>query len=192
MSWWELATELGPSLRKGDLTWCLERVSDALKSFPESPFHMVLDLKFTNDPYDVVHFFDKFINKGDNRRRLKAIYTETNGFDINPDRWFFELHGFDHYKGHEDYDWLASPYISSVDQGMTLLGMEELQRVYADHDSDEFDHLSDLRDHCSLMVVLHFQTLIKESASLMNGLDVPILATGHDYDFIYEFRLAGV
>ena len=50
----------------------------------------------------VAKYFNKFIKQESKRFSIKAVYTETNGFDINPDKWFFDLFAFDFYGGHED------------------------------------------------------------------------------------------
>ncbi len=113
------------------------------------------------------------------------MYTETNGFDINPDLWYFEMSSYNNYGGHENHDWLAYHKGRSDDQ-ITLTGMESLQKVY-DSDALQDESASDLIYHVSLLVVLKFQHLIQKSLSLLPKLNVPVLATGHDYDFIYEY-----
>lgn len=40
-----------------------------------------------------------------------------------------------------------------------------------------------------LLVVARFQDLMRRAAPLMRELRGPLLATAHDYDFIYEFNL---
>ena len=42
--------------------------------------------------------------------------------------------------------------------------------------------------YCSLLVVCKFQELIRGSVASMKELNVPLLATSHEYDFIAEFR----
>lgn len=185
MSAWELEKELTPKLQSSDLDYCAEHVSNKIKSYPKSPFHLILDLSFTNEIVDVAKFFQKFVD--DTRpKELKAIYTETNGFSINPECWFFDLFGFKSYGGHKDYDWLSDYEFESDYPGMTLTGMEDLQKVYA---SDAFRNpkYREGRGYCDLLVVINFQKLIRDSAPLIKNLDVPILATSHDYDFIYEY-----
>lgn len=184
MSWFELAAEIQPSLRAGDLVECSERVSGALSELPESPFHLASNLEFTNDPEEIAKHFEKFISL-QIQYELGAIYEETNGFDINPDRWFFDVFGYETYRGHNDYNWL-SDWQSKKFRSFTLTGMERLQTVYASESFGDrsFRKASGL---ASLLVVIKFQILIKSSSELIPGLQVPLLATSHDYDFIYEF-----
>lgn len=72
---------------------------------------------------------------------------------------------------------------------MTLTGMEPLQSIY---DSDSFSNqeYSTAAEFASLFVVVRFQALIGRSAPLMEHLKCPLLATSHDYDFIFEYNPA--
>jgi hypothetical protein len=185
MSWFETATELEPYLRKGDLNFCIDRVSSILRDFSQTPFHQIIDLSFTNDPIDVAKYIQKFLVQESKRCEIKAVYAETNGFDINPTEWFFELFAYGTYGGHGDYDWLAD-WRSGHYPRMKLTGMERLQKVY---DSDFFHDgkYKEESEYCSLLVVLNFQNLIGASAPRIMNLNAPLLATSHAYDFIYEY-----
>ncbi|MBN1127145.1 MAG: hypothetical protein JXA82_19235 [Sedimentisphaerales bacterium] len=186
MDWFEIAEELTPKIVNGDIETVISRVSGILRSLPESPFHLILGLEFTNRPVDVAEYFDNFLKAQKAKFKIGAVYTETNGFDINPDRWYFELFAYSEYGGHEDYDWL-SDWDSEHYPCMTLTGLKSLQEVY---DSDAFhdEAHEEACQFCSLLVVCKFQDLIRRSVPLMRELYVPLLATSHDYDFIAEFR----
>jgi hypothetical protein len=186
MAWFALAAELVPELRKGNLDLCIDRTVSTLKSMVDCPFQIASQSRFTTSPTDVARYFDAFISEQSRLFDLKAVYAEMNGFDINPDRWFFSLFAYDTYGGHEDYDWL-SDWNSEFYPEMTLTGMEPLQEAYA---SEAFrnEALSEAVDYASLLVVLRFQDLIRRSAAQMKTLKTPLLATAHEYDFIYEFR----
>lgn len=190
MDWFEIAVQIEPDLRKGNIDTCINRVVEELKKLPDTPFHNVINFRFSNKPHDVAEYFRKFIQKEKGRIDLKAIYTETNGFYINPDLWFFDLCAYEEYGGHDDYDWL-SDWQSDDYESMTLTGLEEIQKVYKKFEDGEYEEYKDdysgARDLCSLLIVLYFQDLIKKSAPIIGDLYVPILATSHDYDFIYEY-----
>ena len=185
MNWHELTQELAPTLRTGQLEACIDRAAQVLRMQPESPFIKVLDLDFTNKPKDVATHIDNFISVEKNRINIKAVYAETNGFYINTDRWFFDVFAFESYEGHEDYDWL-SDWQSDDFPEMTLSGMEELQGIYKKSlhipDFEEAKHIA------SLLVVMKFQRLIQRAAHVMDELEVPLLATSHEFDFIYEYN----
>ncbi len=186
MDSYELEKQIEPHLREGDLDHCTKQVRDALLRLPNSPFHIATELDFTNDPAIVAQHFDTFLTRERARFDIRAVYTETNGFSINPDCWYFDLFAYDVYAGLEDVYWLAE-WNSSDTQGMALTGMEPLQSVY-DSNSFRNEEYSETIDLASLFVVVRFQALISRSAPLMEQLKCPLLATSHDYDLIFEYR----
>ncbi len=190
MDWFEIANQIEPDLRKGDTETCINRVVEELKKLPETPFHDAINFKFSNKPDNIADFMRKFIEKEKERIDIKAIYTEMNGFDINTDLWYFDSFAYETYGGRQDYDWL-SDWKSDDYEIMTLTGLENIQEVYENYQEDEYEEnegdYSKISGLCSLLIVLYFQDLIKKSARLINELDIPFLATAHDYDFIYEY-----
>ena len=181
-----LQKELEPVLRAGDIIQCEKSVSEALAVVPDSPFHSILHLSITNNPVEVASYFDDFFRREALRFEIAAAYTETNGFDINPGRWFFAPFAYVRYGGRDNYDWI-SDWQSDDYRDMTLTGLEPLQNVYA---SDAFGN-EKFNEACTvtcLLVVIKFQDLIRRAAAHMKELRFPLLATGHDFDFIYEVR----
>jgi hypothetical protein len=83
----KLQNELTPALRAGDLVHCRQTVAQALSALPRSPFHCILDLVITNAEREVADYFGTFLREEAPPGRVGAVYTEMNGFDINPDRW---------------------------------------------------------------------------------------------------------
>lgn len=185
----EVQRELKPVLRSGDTAACEHTVSQRLAALPHSPFHIALDLTIMNTPADIAAQFDGFFRQEATRFKMGAAYTEMNGFDINTNRWFFEVFGFSTYDGHEDYDWLSN-WQSERYVSMTITGLEQLQQVYA---SPAFrdKRFTDASYISSLLVVTKFQDLIRRAAPQMRELHFPLLVTAHDYDFIYEARRVG-
>lgn len=151
---------------------------------PVTPFHAVLDLAITNDPQDVALHFDRFFELEAARLSIAAVYTEMNGFDINPDRWYCDCFAYSAYGGHEDYDWLSDWQSERFDD-YTIKGLEELQKIYA---GEAFldDSYSDASHLTSLLVVVKFQRLIERASQSMKRLYVPLLSTAHGFDFIAE------
>jgi hypothetical protein len=184
----QLQTDLVPILRAGDLRQCDERIASALRGLPPSPFHIALDLHFTNPPTEVAKQFDAFFKRERNRFSIAAAYTETNGFDINPDCWYFDFFAYDTYGGTDDFDWL-SDWTSAPWPEMILTGMETLQAVYA---SEAFQNRSNRNASyvTSLLVVSRFQLLIADASTYMRELQFPLLSTGHEFNYISEVRPA--
>jgi hypothetical protein len=182
----KLQSELTPALRAGDLAHCQQTVAQALSALPRSPFHCILDLVITNPEREVADYFGTFFREEAPPNRVGAVYTEMNGFDINPDRWYFEAFAYPQHGGHDDYDWLADyQWEACGDQNVT--GLEPLQHVYASEAFGKEEH-GDASYVAGLLVVIKFQDLIRRAAPHIHDLRVPLLATAHGYDFIYEAR----
>src|SRR5688572_2490245 len=162
MHWLEFANNLEPKLREGDLDYCIVQVADMIRSIPNTAWHLVLNVDFTNNPQDIAAIFDKFFFDSAEKISLKALYTETNGFYINPDRWYFQIFGYSKYLGHRNYDWLAYSDIPASSD-FTLTGMETLQQVY-ENDVETEDE-ENAKDYSDLLVTLRFQKLIERSAN---------------------------
>ncbi|MDI1241666.1 MAG: hypothetical protein PSX80_07070 [bacterium] len=182
----ELHDELIPTLRMGEIESCERVLLNRLAAIRESPFHIALDLTITNNPSDIAAYFDGFFRKESLRFDIRAAYAEMNGFDINTDRWYFDVFAFTEYGGRDDYDWLAD-WESERYPEMTITGLEPLQKVYEESYDDE--NFGDASDVVTLLVVTKFQDLIRRATADMSELRFPLLATTHDFDaFIYEAR----
>jgi hypothetical protein len=155
---------------------------DTLLTLPNSPFHLAGDLNITNAPRDIAKHFDRFFRDESARFEVQAVYTEMNGFDINPDRWYCDLFAYESDGGLDDFDWL-SDWQSDYFNDYTIKGLESLQAVYA---SDAFHDkgFNDAASIAGLVVVAKFQRFMQLAASTTNDLCVPLYATAHDYDYI--------
>jgi hypothetical protein len=75
----------------------------------------VLDLAITNPRAAVAAHCDRFFRREAARYPIGAAYAEMNGFDINPDRWFFDLFAYERHGGPAYYDWLPEWRSESYD-----------------------------------------------------------------------------
>jgi hypothetical protein len=173
---------LTPQLRACDLAGCEAGACEALRALPMSPFHIAADLAISNDPGDAARHFDRFYQTESERMSVQAVYTEMNGFDINPDRWYCDLFAYTADGGLEDFDWL-SDWHSEPCPEYTITGLEPLQAVYAskafrDPANRDATYLS------SVVVVAKFQRFMQRAAERMGALRVPVYVTAHDFDYI--------
>ncbi len=182
----ELQNHLTPILRAGDLAQCERIVSERLAELPRSPFHIILSLSITSEPKELAAGFDEFFEQVGASFKIGAAYTEMNGFDINTDLWFCQPFAYERYGGHDDYDWL-SDWQGDAEGGFPIEGLESLQDVYAG-DAFRDERFDDACSLTSLLIVIRFQDFIRRAASHMSELRFPLLATAHDYDFVYEVR----
>jgi hypothetical protein len=157
-------------------------------SCEDKTFNDLITADFTNPPsqiYDAISAFDSECNK---RFSVKAIYLEMNGFDINPDRWYFDLFGYESTPLNDDsLDWLSewqSPDYPTV----TLTGLESIQELYANYINNKLYKDQDRaynEELATLLVMAKFCKLIAESLD-NKSLGVPVYATAHDFDIIYH------
>lgn len=181
-----LYEEIDPILRRGEPARCERIVAEKLAAMPLSPFHIAVDLSITNTPAEIAAYFDGFFAMEAGRFQIGAAYTEMNGFDINPDRWYFEPFAYAAYGGSDEYEWLSDWQSQTYDE-MTVTGLEKLQEVYANEVFRD-KRFRDAGIVASLLVVTKFQDLIRRSAPLMRRLRFPLLATAHDFELIFEVR----
>ncbi|MBF0379048.1 MAG: hypothetical protein HQK72_16445 [Desulfamplus sp.] len=191
-NWFDIASKIQPYIKKGDIDSSIKIVINELKEIPDTPFHNVVNCKFRNSPEEIADYITEFIEKERERIDIKSVYIEMNDFDINPDIWFFDLFAYKIHGGHDDYDWLSNWHSDNY-SSITLAGAEELQKIYENYENGKYEEeeneedYSNARDLASLLIVLYFQKLIKEAAALIDNLQIPILATAHGYDLIYEY-----
>jgi hypothetical protein len=178
---------LAPLLRRGELDLCESYAATQLRTLPDSPFHVVLDLEIDNEPAEASSHIDRFVRLESPRFSIKALYAEMNGFDINTDLWYFDLFAYDRYEGHIDYDWLCEWQSEAFDP-FAIRGLERLQSVFATNALPDAA-VRDSRDVAGILVVIKFQRFMYQAAQGALELLCPLLATAHDYDVIAEVRL---
>jgi hypothetical protein len=185
MNIFTLQEYLSPAIRKGNISLPLTVLTCLMLCQKRTPFNAVTWATFSNSPKRIAKKLDQIIEQESKKFTVAAIYVETNGFYINPDGWYFSGFAYKSYGGHEDYDWLAYPdYEDPLE--ITLTGMEGLQQIYTEYYTKP-GIPEGVKDYCDLLVVCKFQDLIRRSIRFMHTRNIPILATGHDYDFIAEF-----
>jgi hypothetical protein len=178
----DVLAQIATRHKAGELETCIATVVQAIQGMPLSPFHCVIDLDFENAPVDIAAIFQSFIEKNE----LQAIYTETNGFEINPDSWFFDLFGFEQCGDLGDDSWLGD--FECDMPGGELFGMETLQNVYAaEYENKAF---TDARELSGLLVVLKFQRLIQKALQLIPDRAIPVIVDAHDFGMGVVFGTA--
>lgn len=163
----------------------------ALGELPDSPYHQVIGLQFSNSPSLLAAHFDDCLSRQPRQITIGAAFIVMNGFDINPDRWYGEIFLYPSFGGHGDYEWLVHPHVGT-NPDFTLKGMEALQKVFASRAGLDrfgrptFPEAEDVRAICGLVVLTRFQRLVHRAAAHMKRLSFPLLSSAHDYDLIAE------
>jgi hypothetical protein len=178
----EHARSLEPFIANGNTLAAVDRISTVLRTLKPGPFHKALDLDFKDSPQEIARHFDLFIKAQEVRFEVRAIYAETNAFEFNTGRWYFDLFAYRTCGSLIDAEWLCDH--DSVDfASFTLTGMERLQIAYQEWD-EEFEQSGDM---AALLIIAKFQDLIRRSVPLMKHLRCPVIATTHDYDWFARF-----
>lgn len=183
---WEFVDSL---IHSGKLIDAIEYLKTELKNCVSPHFKSLIGASFTNSPRDIAAEISRFIQACENKFPIKAVYLEMNGFDINPDRWYFDCFGYRTYPENlEDPDWLAD-WDSEEWSGITLSGLERVQQEFAwlgTHIKDR--ETSAAAEYAILLVLCRFISLIESAVDtglLRKGL--PIFATAHDFDIVARF-----
>lgn len=175
--------------KHGKLDKCIENCEIELKKLESTPFHPVLECNLLNNKEGAKNFIISFAKEALNKIKLKSIYAEMNGFDINTNDWHFDLFGYDTYQSLDDPDWLSGwqcepePY-----RYLTLYGYEMVQKAYKKYYSvDKYKTVIELTND---LITLRFQELIKEACKearketeILNK--VLVISSAHDFDYFY-------
>lgn len=177
---------MDPLLRRGDLEGCAAIVEKAFRGLPKSPFHVALTLEISNDPKHAASYFDKFYRLESKRYKVAAVYTEMNGFDINPGAWYCDAFAYAKDGDPHDLNWLAY-WDNERFREYPILGLEELQTVYATYayknkDGYEAEYL------CNLVVLNKFQRFMQRAYEKMNYVRVPLHVTMHESSLIATLK----
>lgn len=175
---WILVEPLKPALKSGRLQEPYNFLVEKMRETGSNPFDIILEADFTNEPGEIAAVFDDFIDTACDADRIKLIYTEMNGFTINPDLWFFDPFGFSNAEVISTEDFGDFDCYSD-DHTIVLTGLEELQDVYAKEEGFRYE-----RDLAAFLVISKFQRLMRASTQLMKRKDLPVFADGHDHDFV--------
>jgi hypothetical protein len=168
----------------------------SLRSIPPTPFHVVCDLEITTSRAETAEYFDKLIetaltqgegeDEDEDGLEVAAVYAEMNAFAMNPGRWFCDGFAFSFYGGRDSHEWLGD-FFASADGSLVIEGLEPLQQVFVDdrmarsRDAREDVRLLNAKRIAEALVIVKFQRLLAEARPLMRRMNVPLVATAHDY-----------
>jgi hypothetical protein len=187
-----MSLRIMPLLHRGAIAEAEATLVSWLAAEPASPYHIIADLRITNDPLDCARYFDAFHEKASGEGPPTVVYTEMNGFTVNPDLWFCDAFGFPFQGDTESFDWLGS-FHASTDEHYVIDGLEDLQRVFLeDMESGRNRHQhANARYLAVALVIVKFQRLMQSARAHMKQLKGSLLASAHDYvEFVVEIKPA--
>ena len=184
----KMALRIIPWLQQGKIAEAEAQLTEWLRAKPASPFHVIAELDVTTSPGDCARFFDDFAARDPG---LGAIYSEMNGFTINPDLWFCDAFGFVEHGGTDNFNWLGDFKSCGSDDGagvLAITGLEPVQALYAARMAGGLERPDEETMRLvEALVIVKFQKLLQRSLPLMKQLKCPLLASAHDYEeFVVE------
>jgi len=189
----EFAEQIIPDLENLHFEKALQTAETELKKIPATDFHDVLGKPLTVQANDLAIWVENFYQVASKKTKIKTLYFEMNGFDINTDLWY--LDGFTYNKDGgldlDDMDWLTDFETDSQTETGTIFiieGYEKLQTAFETIKLKD-DNLQNARDWCEHIIIARFMELMRTAHLVANKqkmkwATVPIYFTVHDYDII--------
>jgi hypothetical protein len=162
-------------------------ISDLMENCKDKTFNGLIPISFTNPVEQIQNSIAAFCSECNKTFGTKAIFLEMNGFDINPDRWYFDLFGYKTFpQDNKSMDWI-SDWQSPEFPDVTLTGLESIQelfdgyiknKLYKDEDKAYNEELA------TLLVMAKFCQLIDKSLENQKPA-IRVLVSAHDFDIFY-------
>ncbi|NKY40266.1 hypothetical protein [Cellulomonas septica] len=183
----ELFDDVDEWVRAGDLDGACERLADRLEATGVDGFARAARGGFTNRPDEVRRWLQRCATLlTESEGEYPALYTEMNGYTINPDHWFASLEAWS--SPIDDFD--------SMDDGpadiplhyredLTLRGWASMQGSFERYVGEHAPRAAEVdaaRDVADLLVHVSFLRLIRDAwlAGPIDGISVPLAVTTHD------------
>jgi len=187
----ELWKKTDSLIAQGKLEEAIRDLESNLASCKSDKFKSLIGSDFANDPTMIAEKINDFISSCERDFEVRSIYLEMNGFDINPDRWYFDFFAYDTYEeDKEDLDWL-SDWDSENWPDITLEGLEEIQNDfdwYCNNSGYNDVLAEEAKEYAVLLVMCKFAKLIGKVVAIGKIIkEIPILATAHEFDIIPRF-----
>jgi hypothetical protein len=178
--------------RKSDITGAIGFLAERLAKEKTVRFKGLLGNGFTNKPAKILSAINEFIDACSTQFAIKAVYLEMNGFDINPDRWYFDSFGYTAYGADpEDLEWLCRWQSADWPQ-VTLKGLERVQADFEWYHAKQIwndKKLEKAYELAVLLVMSKYVLLIQLAlASGPRCKAIPVLARAHDFDILGRFE----
>ena len=169
---------------RDDIAGAVSLLEDFLIENEAQRFSVLVGSEFSNRSVEIVAELDRFVEATERAFTVEAIYLEMNGFDINYDRWYFDLFAYSSYKADpDDLEWLCY-WESRPWPEIALTGMGPCQEAFRwYHENQIWDvqrEFKPIYDAAMLLTMAKFAALIGESLSTQPLVKpVPVLARLH-------------
>ena len=175
-----------PLLRSGRFAAAEALLTDWMRALPTTSFHAIADLAITTPLERCGDFFTQFCARARSERPLKAVYSEMNGFAVNPDLWFCDAFGYS-FDASDDGDGWLGEVSSESDEHLVITGLEPVQQAFASWKATTGPRVDDERTArwlAQVLVITKFQGWLQRAVPHIKNLNCTFWATAHDY---YEY-----
>lgn len=187
---WDMAlvNDVERWVRSGDLDGARERLAEMLDATGVEGFTRAARGGFTNPPEEVRHWLARCAGLLTEREgEYAALYTEMNGFTINPDHWCAGLEAWlvpiDDFETLDDGGEADIPLPYRED--LTLRGWASMQGAFERHSGKDAPWSAEVEaawNIADLLVHVTFLRLIRDAwlVGPIDGISVPLAVTTHD------------
>jgi hypothetical protein len=189
MSLWQSVHD---SFEKKNISGAVVLLERFVETHSADRFSCLPSMHFENPQDEVLGEINRFIEANQSNFNVEAIYIEMNGFDINYDRWYFDLFAYSSYApDFNDIGWLCD-WQSADWPEVELTGTKAAQEAFAwYHDEKIWEAQPDLKqvyDASMLLVMAKFAEFIGsalDSGKLLKP--IPVLVTAHGFESVARY-----
>jgi len=182
---------VGNQVGKLQLDEAISELEKELAAEGHAEFRPLIDEDFSEAPGETLGYINELLAAWTEEGKLATIYLEMNGFDINPDEWYFDAFGYDEDGGGDDHEWLCEWQVDSGEDVWVLSGMEGAQELFRSyHDEEKYDDkkYKTAYDIAMLLVLVKYVRYVgRVLAAGPLSHKVPVYATAQEFDIIARF-----
>ena len=190
MSHWQVVYD---HFKNNNVAPAISQLEEFISSHDAQKFACVGGASFLNPPSSVLAELNRFIEANEKQFDVKSVYFEMNGFDINYDRWYFDLFAYSSYSPKfDDTDWLCE-WQSAPWPEFELTGMAAAQEAFAwYHEKRIWKSQPDFKpiyEAAMLLIMAKFAGYV--GSALRAGhlaKSIPILVTAHGFESIARYE----
>lgn len=193
----DLFDRISPLLAARQLDDAIDQCEQLLLAVPKTEYHTVLNVDLFKSNPEFAEWINDFYDRVSAGITIRAIYSELNGFTINPDVWFIDMFAFDTHGGMNNMDWVGDweNGNSTAGKSFAIKGFEQLQSRFTrdlDSSSTRTANENAARRLSEFLVVLRTQQLFQRTLEKANAKcywkNLPFIVTAHDWDLVYETK----
>lgn len=190
MSHWQAVYD---HFKNNNVAGAISQLEEFIASQDAQKFACVVGASFSNPPSSVLDELNRFIDAHQKQFDVKSVYVEMNGFDINYDRWYFDLFAYSNYSpDFNDTEWL-SEWQSGPWPEIELTGMASAQEAFAWYHEQRIwksqPEFKPIYEAAMLLIMAKFAGFV--GSVLKAGhltKHIPVLVTAHGFESVSRYE----